>query len=83
METPCSNHKNPCLYKHYIFLSTLVSQLMWAPHSFLEAYLHVMHIYDAFLTTHRIPTAAESPQQPGSLVSKALILFVLLLPPFL
>ena len=29
------------------------------PHCLLEADLHVMHIYDAFPTTHRSPTAAE------------------------
>nr|KAF6358493.1 hypothetical protein mPipKuh1_010320 [Pipistrellus kuhlii] len=50
----------PVSVQHYIFPSTLVSRLMWAPHSFSEAYLHVMHIYDAFFTTHRIPTAVPT-----------------------
>lgn len=52
--------------QHYIFQSTRASQLRRAPRCFSEAYLHVMHIYNAFPTTHRIPTAAGSWSSKGS-----------------
>lgn len=45
---------------------------------FLEANLHVMHIYNAFPTTHRIPTAAGKLGSKGS--NPSLSCFFLLFP---
>lgn len=55
-----SCHRNPSVCVTLYFQRTLAPQLMGGPRCFSEVDLHVMHIYNAFPTTHRIPTAASS-----------------------
>lgn len=65
-ETLCSNQRNPsvCTTLHFPKHDGIPARV--CPTLFFRGYLHVMHIYDAFPTTHRIPTAAGKLGSKGS-----------------